>query len=114
MQQQLNAQLKNSAENSLKESFSLCLCVEVITCEPIYSVTKKLQCAFCLVRSVNTTKSDTAVFQQVAEVIKQGSLIVTADTAKITQESTAAGNHLWEGNFLSKQHKHKERQHRIN
>lgn len=76
--------------------------------------TNNLRCVFCLVSSVNTTKSNAAVFQQVAEVIKQGSLIVTADAAKITQESTAAGNHLWKGNFLSKQHKHEERQHRIN
>lgn len=49
------------------------------------------------------TKSNAGVFQQVAEMIKQGSLIVTADTTKVTQESTAAGYHLWKGNFLSKQ-----------
>lgn len=49
------------------------------------------------------TKSNAAVFQQVAEMIKQGSLIVTADATKVTQESTAAGDHLWKGNFLSKQ-----------
>lgn len=48
------------------------------------------------------TKSNVAVFQEVAEMIKQGSLIVTADATKVTQESTAAGNHLWKGNFLSK------------
>lgn len=53
------------------------------------------------------TKSNAAVFQQVAEVIKQGSLIVTADATKVTQEPTAAGNHLWKGNFLS--NKMKER-----
>lgn len=49
------------------------------------------------------TKSNTAVFQQVAKMVKQGSLIVTADAAKITKESTAAGHHLGKGNFLTKQ-----------
>lgn len=47
------------------------------------------------------TKANTAVFQKVAEVVKQGSLIVTADAAKITQESTATGHHLWKGNLLA-------------
>lgn len=49
------------------------------------------------------TKSNTAVFQQVAKMVKQGSLIVTADAAKITEESTTAGHHLGKGNFLTKQ-----------
>lgn len=61
------------------------------------------QAALCSV-----TKSNAAVLQQVAEVVKQGSLVVTADATKITQEATAAGNHGWEGNFLSKAHEHKE------
>lgn len=51
------------------------------------------------------TESNTAVFQQVAKMVKQGSLIVTADAAKITEESTAAGHHLGKGNFLTKENK---------
>lgn len=46
------------------------------------------------------TKSNTAVFQQVTEMVKEGSLIVTTDAAEITQESTAAGYHLGKGNLL--------------
>lgn len=56
------------------------------------------------------TESNAAVFQQVAEMIEQGSLVVTADATKVTQESAAAGNHLWKGNFLSKQNVFKDRQ----
>lgn len=41
-------------------------------------------------------------------MVKQGSLIVTADTAKITQESTAAGHHLGKSNLLTKENECKD------
>ena len=49
------------------------------------------------------TQSDTAVFQKVAEMVKQSSLVVTADAAKVTKESTAAGHHLGKSYLLIKQ-----------
>lgn len=36
-------------------------------------------------------------------MVKKGSLIVAADSAKITQESTAAGHHLGKCNLLTKE-----------
>lgn len=49
------------------------------------------------------TKPNAAVFQQVAEMVEQGSLIVTADAAEIAQESAAAGHHLGKINLLRKE-----------
>ena len=46
------------------------------------------------------TQPDTAVLQKVAEVVEHGFLVLTADSAKVAQEATAAGHHLGEGNFL--------------
>lgn len=59
-------------------------------------------------KRIRFTKPNTAVFQQVAEMVKQGSLIVAADAAKITQESTAAGHHLWKSNLLTKENECKD------
>lgn len=49
------------------------------------------------------TQSDTAVLQEVAEVVEQGPLIVTADAAKITQEPTAVCHHLGKGDLLAEE-----------
>lgn len=46
------------------------------------------------------TKSNAAVVQQVAQVVKHGFLIVLADSTKITQETAAVGHHLWKPDFL--------------
>lgn len=46
------------------------------------------------------TKSNTAVVQQVAQVIKHGFLVMAADSAKIAQETAAVGHHLWKPDFL--------------
>lgn len=46
------------------------------------------------------TKSNAAVVQQVAQVIKHGFLVVAADSAKITQETAAVSHHLWKSDFL--------------
>lgn len=46
------------------------------------------------------TQSNAAVLQQVAQVVKHGFLVLTADTTEVAQESTAAGHHFWESNFL--------------
>ena len=46
------------------------------------------------------TQPDTAILQKVAEVVKHGFLVLTADSAKVAQEATAACNHLGESNFL--------------
>lgn len=46
------------------------------------------------------TQSNTAIFQQVTEMIKHGLLILAADTAEVAQESTAARHHFRERNHL--------------
>lgn len=46
------------------------------------------------------TKADTAVLQQVTQVVKHGFLVLAANTTEVAQEATAAGHHLWEGNLL--------------
>lgn len=46
------------------------------------------------------TQSHAAVLQQVAQVVKHGFLVLTADPTEVAQETAAAGHHLREGNFL--------------
>lgn len=62
--------------------------------------------SYCFLKreeNVKVTQSNAAVFQQVAEMIKHCSLIVTTYAAKITQESTAAGHHLGKSHLLTQQ-----------
>lgn len=47
------------------------------------------------------TKSNIAVVQQVAEMIKHGFLVMATDSTEITQETTAVCNHLREHDFLN-------------
>ena len=46
------------------------------------------------------TKPDAAVLQQVAEVVEHGFLVLSTDATEVTQETTAVGHHLREGDFL--------------
>lgn len=48
------------------------------------------------------TQADAAVLQQVAQMVKHRTLVLSADTAEVTQETTAAGHHLGESNLLGK------------
>ena len=46
------------------------------------------------------TQPHAAVLQQVAEVVKHGLLVLTADAAEVAQEATAVGHHLGEPDLL--------------
>lgn len=46
------------------------------------------------------TETHAAVLQQVAQVIKHGLLVLTADPAEIAQEAAAVGHHLRKSDFL--------------
>lgn len=46
------------------------------------------------------TETHAAVLQQIAQVIKHGLLVLTADPAEVTQEATAVGHHLRKCDFL--------------
>lgn len=46
------------------------------------------------------TQPDTAVLQQVAQVVKHGFLVLPANTTEVAQETTTAGHHLGEGDLL--------------
>lgn len=46
------------------------------------------------------TKTHAAVLQQVAQVIKHGLLVLTADPAEIAQKAAAVGHHLRKCDFL--------------
>lgn len=62
---------------------------------------------------IDLTQSNTAVLQQVAQMVKHGFLILAADAAEVAQETTTAGNHLWESNFLSTKSFHHKYTHSI-
>lgn len=46
------------------------------------------------------TEAHAAVLQQVAEVIKHGLLVLSADSAEVAQEAAAASDHFGKGDFL--------------
>lgn len=46
------------------------------------------------------TETHAAVLQQVAQVIKHGLLVLTADPAEVTQKAAAVGHHLRKCDFL--------------
>lgn len=46
------------------------------------------------------TQTNAAVLQQVAQVVKHGALILSANAAEVTQETTAVGHHLGESDLL--------------
>lgn len=48
------------------------------------------------------TQTDAAVLQQVTQVVKHGALVLSADAAEVTQETTAVGHHLWKSDLLRK------------
>jgi len=48
------------------------------------------------------TEPDAAVLQQVAEMVKHGFLVLAADPAEVTEETTTVGHHLGKGDFLQK------------
>lgn len=54
-------------------------------------------------RDGSLTQSNAAVLQQVAQVVKHGFLVLTADPTEVAQEATAAGHHFWEGDFLQEE-----------
>lgn len=49
---------------------------------------------------VALTQSDAAVLQQVAQMVKHGALVLSADSAEVAQEAAAVGHHLGEAYFL--------------
>lgn len=60
------------------------------------------------------TQADAAVLQQVAQMVKHRTLVLSADTAEVTQETTAAGHHLGESNLLGKKkNKHFSQMHNV-
>lgn len=57
-------------------------------------------------RKSNTlTKANTAVLQQVAEVVEHGFLVLTADSTEVTEEAAAIGHHFRKSDFLKKKRK---------
>lgn len=50
--------------------------------------------------SVTLTQTDAAVLQQVAQVVKHGALVLSADAAEVTKETTAVGHHLGKSDLL--------------
>lgn len=50
--------------------------------------------------SATLTQTDAAVLQQVAQVVKHGALVLSADAAEVTQETTAVGHHLGKSDLL--------------
>lgn len=46
------------------------------------------------------TQTNTTVFKQIAKMVKHGSLILSADSTEVAQESTAVGHHFGEADFL--------------
>lgn len=50
--------------------------------------------------NVRLTKANAAVLQQIAEVLKHGPLVLTADSTEVTEEATAVGHHFWKCDFL--------------
>lgn len=46
------------------------------------------------------TQADATVFQQVAQVVEHGALVLAADAAEVAEEATAACDHLREADFL--------------
>lgn len=51
-------------------------------------------------RRETLTQANATVLQQVAQVVKHGTLVLSADTTEVTQEATAIGHHLRETNLL--------------
>lgn len=54
------------------------------------------------VAAIWPTQSNAAVFQQVAEMLKHGLLVLPADAAEVAQEPTAACHHLRESDLLKR------------
>lgn len=50
------------------------------------------------------TQANATVLQQVVQVVKHGALILSADSAEVTQETTAVGHHLREPDLLKDKH----------
>lgn len=46
------------------------------------------------------TKTNTAVLQQITQVIKHGFLILSTYTTEVTQKTATVRHHLWKGDFL--------------
>lgn len=53
--------------------------------------------------SETLTQTDAAVLQQVTQVVKHGALVLSADAAKVTQETAAVGHHLGKSDLLEKE-----------
>lgn len=49
------------------------------------------------------TQTDATVLQQVTEVVKHGALVLSANAAEVTQETTAVGHHLRKSDLLEKE-----------
>lgn len=48
------------------------------------------------------TEANAAVLQQVAEVVKHGFLVLTADSTEVTEKSTTVGHHFRKGDLLGR------------
>ena len=50
------------------------------------------------------TKTNTAVFQQITEMIKHSLLILPTYTTEVTEKTATVGHHLRKSDFLHKEH----------
>src|SRR4029434_2352251 len=77
-----------------------CVCVCVCVC-----VCAVVSVCVCVHAEMPFTQPNTAVLQQVAEMVKHSLLVLPADSTEVAEKTAAAGHHLWESDLLRRERK---------